>query len=90
VSSGEINPSARWPVARERLITAAASATTAIAPIADGVACFIEPFISLCRCRVKTKNGMIHQVKYWEIIADNLSNASWSWGCVSAIDSYGS
>jgi hypothetical protein len=28
-------------------------------------------------------------VKYWEIIADNLSKAGWSWGCVSAIDSNG-
>jgi hypothetical protein len=28
-------------------------------------------------------------VKNWEIIADNLSNAGWSWGCVSAIDSNG-
>jgi hypothetical protein len=25
-------------------------------------------------------------VKYWEIIADNLSKAGFSWGCVSAID----
>ena len=25
----------------------------------------------------------------WEIIADNLSNAGWTWGCVSAIDSNG-
>jgi hypothetical protein len=24
---------------------------------------------------------------YWEIIADNLGKAGWSWGCVSAIDS---
>jgi len=24
-------------------------------------------------------------VKYWEIIADNLSKAGWSWGYVSAI-----
>ena len=23
-------------------------------------------------------------MKYWEIIADNLSKAGWSWGCVSA------
>jgi hypothetical protein len=23
-------------------------------------------------------------VKYWEIIADNLSKAGWSWGCVYA------
>jgi hypothetical protein len=29
------------------------------------------------------------RVKYWEIIADNLSKADWSWGCVSAIDSNG-
>jgi hypothetical protein len=28
-------------------------------------------------------------VKYWEIIADNLSKAGWSWGCVSAVDSQG-
>ena len=28
-------------------------------------------------------------VKYWEIIADNLKKAGWSWGCVSAIDSRG-
>jgi hypothetical protein len=28
-------------------------------------------------------------MKYWEIIADNLSKAGWSWGCVSAIDSDG-
>ena len=28
-------------------------------------------------------------MKYWEIIADNLSKAGWSWDCVSAIDSKG-
>jgi hypothetical protein len=28
-------------------------------------------------------------VKYWEVIADNLSKAGFSWGCVSAIDSSG-
>ena len=28
-------------------------------------------------------------VKNWEVIADNLSKAGWSWGCVSAIDSAG-
>jgi hypothetical protein len=28
-------------------------------------------------------------VKYWEIIADHLSKAGWSWGCVSAVDSRG-
>src|SRR6266536_2005712 len=28
-------------------------------------------------------------MKYWEIIADKLSKAGWSWGCFSAIDSNG-
>jgi hypothetical protein len=28
-------------------------------------------------------------MKYWEIIADRLSKAGWSWGCVSAVDSAG-
>ncbi len=28
-------------------------------------------------------------MKYWEIIADRLSAAGWSWGCVSAIDREG-
>jgi len=28
-------------------------------------------------------------MKYWEIIADNLSKAGWSWGYVSALDSAG-
>jgi hypothetical protein len=27
-------------------------------------------------------------VKYWEIIADNLKKAGWSWGCVLAIDTH--
>ena len=26
-------------------------------------------------------------MKYWEIIADNLSKAGWSWGGVSGVDS---
>jgi hypothetical protein len=25
-------------------------------------------------------------VKYWQIIAGNLSKAGWSWGCVSTIE----
>jgi hypothetical protein len=29
------------------------------------------------------------RVKYWEIIADNLSKAGFSWGCVSALDCEG-
>jgi hypothetical protein len=28
-------------------------------------------------------------MKYWEIIAEKLSKAGWSWGCISAMDSNG-
>jgi len=28
-------------------------------------------------------------VKHWEIIADDLSKAGWSWACVSTVDSRG-
>jgi hypothetical protein len=28
-------------------------------------------------------------LKNWKLIADNLSKAGWSWGCVSAIDAHG-
>jgi hypothetical protein len=35
---------------------------------------------------MEIKNGMIHRVKYWEIIADNLSEAGWSWACVATVD----
>jgi len=30
-----------------------------------------------------------NRMKNCEVIADNLSKAGWSWGCVSAIDSHG-
>jgi hypothetical protein len=50
----------------------------------------LRPFISLCHCCVERKNDRsLTRVKYWKIIADNLSKAGWSWGCVSAIDSNG-
>ncbi|PYJ49228.1 MAG: hypothetical protein DME85_00435 [Verrucomicrobia bacterium] len=32
------------------------------------------------------KEAESRRVKYWEIIADNLSQADWSWGCLSAIE----
>jgi hypothetical protein len=28
-------------------------------------------------------------MKYWEVIADNLYKAGWSWGCVSVVDCKG-
>src|SRR4029453_2770482 len=37
----------------------------------------------------QTKSDTMVRVKYWEIIADNLSKTGWSWGCVYAIDSKG-
>jgi hypothetical protein len=39
-------------------------------------------------CEEQNRHNPIN-VKYWEIIADNLSKADWSWGCVSAVDSQG-
>jgi len=38
---------------------------------------------------MESKRGRIRRVKDWEVIADNLSKAGWSWGCVSAIDANG-
>jgi hypothetical protein len=36
---------------------------------------------------VENKDAELRWVKYWEIIADNLSKAGWSSGRVSAVDS---
>src|SRR5438093_5687357 len=50
----------------------------------------LRPFISFRHCRVEPKKRQnSSRAKYWEIIADNLSRAGWSWGCVSALDSEG-
>ena len=40
------------------------------------------------RCSTRRSHAR-RKMKSWEIIADNLSKAGWSWGCVSAIDSNG-
>jgi hypothetical protein len=37
----------------------------------------------------RAKEAESARVKYWEIIADNLSKAGWSWGCIAAVDSEG-
>jgi len=37
----------------------------------------------------RKKPAESNRVKYWEIIADNLSKAGWSWGCVSAVKAQG-
>jgi hypothetical protein len=38
---------------------------------------------------VEHKKGRILPVKYWELVADNLSKAGWSWGYVAAVDREG-
>jgi hypothetical protein len=44
----------------------------------------------LCHCDVDSKSWQKSRpVKYWEIIADNLSKAGWSLGWVSALDREG-
>jgi Flp pilus assembly protein TadD len=40
------------------------------------------------RCSTKRSHAR-RKMKHWELIADNLSKAGWSWGCVSAIDPSG-
>jgi hypothetical protein len=37
----------------------------------------------------RAKEAQSARVKYWGLIADNLSKAVWSWGCVSAVNSCG-
>jgi len=41
---------------------------------------------NLRRKWLRTTTEIVGFVKDWEIIADNLSKAGWSWGCVSAVD----
>jgi hypothetical protein len=43
-------------------------------------------------CPIETATNLLvgkSRKRVQEIIADNLSKAGWSWGCVSAIDSKG-
>ncbi len=49
--------------------------------------CTIYIILSLLCGEQKRQNPP--RVMYWEIIADNLSKAAFSWGCVSAVDSGG-
>src|SRR5215475_1339567 len=45
--------------------------------------------IPLSKNSVRKSSRESTRVKYWEIIADNLSKAGWSWGCVSTVHSSG-
>jgi hypothetical protein len=40
----------------------------------------------LLPCGAKKQQNPAPLKRYWEIIADNLSKAGWSWGCVSALN----
>ena len=40
-------------------------------------------------CVMSKRDTIVGVKRSWEIIAENLSKAGWSWGCVSAIDSNG-
>jgi hypothetical protein len=44
---------------------------------------------SVRRKRLRTTTEIVGFVKSWEIIADNLRNAGWNCGCVSALDREG-
>src|SRR5260370_9005835 len=60
-------------------VAAAVQQNKATATIVKVLARSLRPFISLCHCRVDSKRGSTRRMKYWEIIADNLSKAGWSW-----------
>ena len=45
--------------------------------------------IAFWRCPVESKKGRILPVKYWELVADNLSKSGWSWGCVATVNREG-
>jgi hypothetical protein len=49
---------------------------------------FLWPRIAVVSCMVLA-GGLQTRMKYWEIIADKLSKAGWSWGCISDVDSNG-
>jgi hypothetical protein len=38
--------------------------------------------VSVRHCHAGRKSGRICRVKYWQTIAENLSKAGWSWGCI--------
>src|SRR4029077_15819414 len=40
----------------------------------------------VARCARIIAGSLSAQMNYWEIIADNLSKAGWSWSCIAAAD----
>ena len=71
-------------------VAASVLGRNAIAAMMSSVARVNAPVhITLSLPCVEQKRQNPPGVKYWEIIADNLSQAGWSWGCVLAVDSRG-
>ena len=44
--------------------------------------------VSLC-CMGLAESGIMPPMKYWEIVADKLHAAGWSWGYCSAVTQHG-
>ena len=51
--------------------------------------CSLSAACRICHDEEEEENRIRLRVKYWELIADNLSKAAWTWGCVSAVDREG-
>ena len=49
----------------------------------------LKPFKDVKGGEIVITKPTDNPVRSWEIIADNLSKAGWSWGCVSAVDCNG-
>jgi hypothetical protein len=49
----------------------------------------LDPFISSLPCGAENRQNPARVKWHWEIIADKLSKAGWSWGCVATVDSSG-
>jgi hypothetical protein len=49
----------------------------------------VPAYIILSLACEEQKRHNAARMKFWEIIADNLSKAGWSWGCVATVDSNG-
>ena len=70
-------------------VAAAALQRNATAAIVNALASHCDRSYHFVIAVWRAKEAESGRVKYWEIIADNLSKAGWSWGCVSAMDSEG-
>jgi hypothetical protein len=56
------------------------NAEARVGNLCESVTDFGLPILSLPR---GDKSGQNLPVKYWELVADKLSKAGWSWGCVA-------